>query len=374
MLRSLTLVAMVGGVAACGNIAATTGIAYNEGLADSYNSVLLMNVIRSAKRYPLYYSALGDFSADSSTDFEFDPDVDIPLGISADDEGIEVSISPSIGVSRDLNANATSLETEDFIAAMNTRISDDTLLFFTEGRNRGLLSLILMVLVDRMAVTQTEMQQTLSLATRTCQEKSHRLSIESRGICKNLLSFQQPSQCSKHVKSIQTGQFASFRNDPTNVCEFVNFKYFVEALRLGEPLIEKDDDTGLNFVLDPAGANITLFAKDKTGVILRSPHQTISYLGEIVRQTYLGLDDGLLTLAAPDGSSIPIFLLQEGSGLQEAAISARVDGERYWIPKQDLRVTSSHYSFMAMSILKDIISLNTSDSQLPAGGTRLIVE
>lgn len=372
-LKSLAVGVAFFGLGACGNTAATTGIKYNEGLAESYNSVLLMNIVRAAKRYPLYYSALGDYSADFGAEFDFDPDIEIPFGISADDEGIEVSVSPSVGVSSDVNANATSLETEDFIVSMNTRLSDQTLLFFTQGRNRGSLSLILMVLVNRMAVTQSEYRQTLSLAKETCQEKSGRLSIESQGICRDLESYQPPNKCPDHLTLLRNAPFASFKNDPTNICEFASFKYFVEALRVAEPQIVISDDTGLNFVLDPARSNVTLFSKDKTGIELRSPHETIGYLGEIVRQNFLGLDDGVLTLAAPDGSSAPIFLLNEGSS-REAAISAKVDGENYWIPKQDLKDASSHFSFMAMSIVKDVVSLNTSDSQLPASSTRVVIE
>jgi len=362
---------------ACTNLASTTGITYNEGLAESYNSVLLMNIIRSAKSYPLYYSALGDYSADYSTDFDIDPSVDIPLQFGAGaliDGDVDVSIGPSASTSRDYNANASSLETEEFIAAMNTRLPVKTLFFFTEGRNRNTLGLILMLLIDRVAITQNERHMTFSVAKSTCLTQGHKLSVVKRGMCKKLLNYRAPSNCERHSQILLSAAIVGVANDPSNICEFSSFKHIVTAIVIADPRIVLSEDGGINFVIDPIRTNLALFKKEKTGILLRSPHETIAYLGSIVKQSYLGLDDDLLTLAAPDGKEVPIIDVREGSGGSEAAVSARVDGETYWVEKQSLRKWESHYTLAAMSVVKDIISLNTSSSQLPASSTRLIVE
>jgi hypothetical protein len=66
-----TTLALIVGLAALGSGCAsheirTRGISYNEGTADFGNQQLLLNAVRASKRYPTYYSVIGELTAKES--------------------------------------------------------------------------------------------------------------------------------------------------------------------------------------------------------------------------------------------------------------------------------------------------------------------
>jgi hypothetical protein len=118
--------------AGCQNMIAESGRYYNDGLATSFNQLLLANVIRSAKGQPTYYSAIGDYSA--STSASSSPSISADFPISALNEGdVSVSLGPS--ASRDRNAKVSSLESKDFTQAMHTPINPSLAVFIFTGRD-----------------------------------------------------------------------------------------------------------------------------------------------------------------------------------------------------------------------------------------------
>ena len=98
-------------LAGCGNFVASTGVYYNSGMADASNSVLLTNIVRAAKGYPVYYSAIGDYSASRSVDASLGVNVDASSksgpGSALEVGDVGVNIGPSFNMDR--NANATNL-------------------------------------------------------------------------------------------------------------------------------------------------------------------------------------------------------------------------------------------------------------------------
>ena len=88
--------------ACAGNIVTDSGIYYNRGLEQSYNDLLLANVIRSAKGLPTYFSAVGDYSA--NTDFSISNDFSISGELG---ELFLSDLDLSTSTSRDLGRNAT---------------------------------------------------------------------------------------------------------------------------------------------------------------------------------------------------------------------------------------------------------------------------
>jgi hypothetical protein len=364
-------------LAACQNVATNAGVYYNDGLAESFNSVLLKNIIRAAKNYPMYYSALGDFSYDRSTEWQFAPTVSIPLNVGGGaviDGDIDIGLAPQPSFTGDRTANVSSLESENFTQAMHTRISGGTLLFFTHGRGRYHFNLLLMLLVDRLTLTLDQFYTIIRLADTSCRELSGKLSASYQGMCDNL-ARPQSATCAEHPQDVGTSGLVSFHNEPTNPCEFMKFKLFVEALTLTEPRVVVQTDGSASFVTGETASKtqVALFTETDTGIVLRSPHELISYLGRIVKQTFLGADDGLLTVTAENGKEVPIFVVEEGKDDGTAAVIARLDRQTYWIPQQSLRSVESHFSFAAMGVIKDIISLNTSADQLPVSPSRLVV-
>ena len=348
-------------------MATNAGVYYNDGLAESYNSVLLKNIIRAAKNYPLYHSALGDYSYDQSVNLDLSPSVDLS-------DGVDVSITPDASVSRDRNANVSSLETEQFTQAMNTWVSGKALVFYANGHGRYHLNLLLMLFVDELTVSRHSFDEVIDNADATCKHDLYKLSDAYQGMCRNFENVGTAEVCADHPSNLAASSgLVNFRNEPTNPCEFVQFRYFMEALVLTEPILASGDDGAVTATFGKQGSTVTIFKAKGTGILLRSPHEIIGYLGRIVKQTFLGADDGLLTITGPDGREAPIFVVKESGSDAEAAIKTKVDGKTYWIPSQSLRSVQSHFSFVALSVLKDIISLNTSTSQLPSSPSRFII-
>ena len=70
-------------------------------------------------------------------------------------------------------------------------------------------------------------------------------------------------------------------------------------------------------------------------------------------------------LANSDGQSVPLFILNRGSDHGRAIVEARIDGEAFWIGRQELGTPRRDYSGTVLAILKDFQALNTSQDQLP---------
>lgn len=74
-----TVVAGLCLLAACGNVVGRSNVYYNSGLAESNNSLILTNILRSAKGYATYYSASGDFSQSVSTSTSTSPSLGVEV-------------------------------------------------------------------------------------------------------------------------------------------------------------------------------------------------------------------------------------------------------------------------------------------------------
>ncbi len=349
-----------------------------DGLAASFNSLLLTNIVRAAKGYPTYYSAIGDFSELTSDQMGLGIGGDLPLTLTngplLSNLSLNANLSPS--VTRDRSANASSLETRDFAQAMHTPISPKLFLALTESRDRTHLNLTLALLLETVAITRAEYDQVIRSALDRCNAQFAALPSARQGICNNFSDVLNAA-CADDQGVPGVGKRASgiiqFYNDPTNPCEFDKFRTLVEAIVINNPHLEIDKDGASTVTLNSGLSSQSLFATKGTGFVLRSPHEVVSYLGEVVRSAYTGADGGLLRLSAPDGRSIPIFLVKSGGSAGRGAVAVRVDGEGYWIPRQELSAPETHYSYQALAIVKDIIALNTSESQLATSPTRIIL-
>lgn len=354
-------------LASCGNMVESGSVYYNAGLANSVNSILLKNIVRSAKDYPLYYSALGDFSYNLTREVSLDPSIEF-------DSDIDVSLGLSTDKTNDRSTTVSSLETADFTQAIHSDLSANTLVFFTAGHSHTHWNLLLMLTTDLLTVTRLEYEHTLHIAYESCLERESKVSKTVRALCLNVLHPTTISTCASHPIDTSNPVYITLRNEPSNPCEFVLFRNFVEAIVATDPNIAVQDDGTPKITLKSVNDSLVLFETDGTGIFLRSPHEIIHYLGKILRLTFQGEDEGLLTITSPSGERVPIILVEDGRRYTRVAVETQVDGTTYWIPEQSIRSPRSHYSFIVLGVLKNLISLNTSQSQLPSNPTRVIVK
>ncbi len=354
--------------AACQNMVASSGVYYNFGLADASNKLLLANIVRSAKGYPNYYSVVGDYSASSSASAS--PSVSIDFPIQAFEEAnLDASIGPS--VSSDRNANVSSLETQDFVRAMHTKISPNLMAFFIESRDAAHIHLVLTLLVRSTVITFKDYDDIILDALDLCSQRFDKLASAQRGICRNFEYALAEITCDPDVFTPKNAREPLVRllNDPTNRCAYSQFRAFSEALTLSGPRVRQDKNGGLELSFELAEERRPLFGKERTGVVLRSPAGILQYLGEIVRDSFSRDDPWTPSLTTRSGKSAPIFLVKSGSNAGKAAVSVKVDDREYWIQRQDLGAQENDFSYQSLTIIKDFQALNTAQDQLPDSPT-----
>ncbi|MCG8448962.1 MAG: hypothetical protein MI725_05210 [Pirellulales bacterium] len=350
----------------CQNMVASSGVYYNVGLAKASNNLLLANVIRAAKGYPNYYSLIGDYSGSTSSSVSpsFDAMVPIPrLGQSAN---LDVNVSGS--KSRDRNANVSSLETRKFTEAMHTQITPKLLAFLIESRDGVHIHLILTMLIKTSRLSLKNYKDIILGARRVCGQRFETLTSAEKGICQNFEAILSDVTCDFAREPSDLGDtFVTLRNDPTNRCAFSQFRMFVEAVMLNRGEFKVDDDGNLDFVFKPTtfAETRSVFDGEGAGVALRSPNGIIHYLGSIVRDQFRRDDAWTPALTTRDGRSVPIFQVRSGRAGRRAAVSAKVDGQKFWIRRQELAAKETDFSYRALTIVKDFQALNTGQEQLP---------
>jgi hypothetical protein len=355
-------------LAGCQNMVAESGLYYNDGLATSFNRLLLANVIRSAKGQPTYYSAIGDYSASTSTSSSPGFSADFP--INALNEG-DLSVNLAPNRSRDRNANVSSLESKDFTQAMHTPISPNLAVFIFTGRDGLHLDLATTLTIKRLALSAGEYEQLAVEAVKICNTKFTSLPSARRGICENFSTVLADAACGgDNLKPADA--IVELHNDPTNACEYAKFRLFAEAMAVIRPHLSIDKDGNTVFSLGIGSSTRRLFGTKGAGYVLRSPNEVIQYLGEIVRVRYEQGAAATPQLSSRNGKSVPIFVAESGPSAKRAADSVKVDGKVYALPDQRLGDEEKDYSYRSLSIVKDLLTLNTSDDQLPKSPTIIL--
>ncbi len=349
----------------CQNMVANSGIYYNVGLAEATNNLLLANVIRSAKGYPNYYSLIGDYSG--STSSSISPSVSGSLQVPRHGQPVSFDLGMSGSAGRDKNANVSSLETRDFTRAMHTLVTPQLLLFLVDSRDGAHLHLVLAMLVKTNRVKLKDYNAIVLGARDVCERRFATLSSAEKGICRNFEAVLSDVTCDfARERSASGDTIITLRNHPTNRCAFTQFRMFSEAVMLNGGTVEINKDGKLDVTFSRTGSGPRSLFKDQgTGITLRSPNGIVHYLGEIVRDQFRREGAWTPALTMRDGRNVPIFRVKRGFGGGRSAVSAEVDGESFWIPRQKLGARESDFSYRALTIVKDFQALNTGQDAIP---------
>lgn len=317
-------------LATCGNVVGRSNVYYNSGLADSKNSLLLTNILRSAKGYVTYYSASGDFSQSVSTSASPSLGVEVDSGI-----GMPTSQSVTgqlgIGPTSSNNANVSSLETSEFLASMYTPIKQRTLLALIAAQDFTQLNLVVMLTVDTIRIRSQEYTSVINGSAARCASELWKLPAMARSICTVEVNQVRQKVCPVELDGfgLSGSQYVDLRNDPTSMCHFEKFRRFVEALTVLGPLFlegsngQPPEISGIQIDVEISkGVTLHLFRAKGTGYRLRSANSTIRYLGEIVRRSYASGDANQYSLTTTDGGNGTILQVFEGQSTDKAAIVA----------------------------------------------------
>ncbi len=382
--------------ACAGNIVTDSGVYYNRGLEQSYNGLLLANVIRSAKGLPTYFSAVGDYSANADMSISNDFSISGELG-----ELLLSELDLSASTSRDFgrNANVSSLESETFVQAMLTPLSPKLFFLLAEGRSRQRLDLLSVLAVKWILIPEATVLRIRTSALQACSREAHTYSRELRAICAAYPQTVADAACAGPLRA-NSREKVLLRSDPTNPCSHVRFRHLMEAITILQPALLRNSAPGSITLIAQeqlhqektagnapataaaaksgtnkpasrpsrrdASSTTLIFGKD-SDYALRSPNEILQYLGSAVRAMHRHKSGP--RLIGPDGRKIPVFEVVTGPFGLGNAIEVKVDGERFGIRTHGLREDPQSFTLQSLAILKDIISINTSQNVLPKNPT-----
>lgn len=349
----------------CQNLVAESGTYYNAGLADSFNSLLLVNIVRASKGLPTYYSAIGDYSGGRTA--EAHPGISGSIGVNPSGPGtVGVSFGPV--QTRTRTANVTSLETKDFIQSMHTPLSPHALVFLGQGNGFPQGNLVIALIVESIALPVSEYAGVVNDAIASCGGDYVLLSEAERGICNNFATIHADAACAGPIGG--AAAMVVLRNDPTNPCAYARFRLFVEAATVERPRVALDKAGNIFVSLGQPPDVRRLFTAPGSGAVLRSPNAVIQYLGEIVRRRVEGRP--IPSLTGRSGRSIPIFIVESGGAASEDADAVtRYRGVTYALPLERGSDEAS-FSYRALAMVKDLLTLNTTSAQLPKNPAILV--
>ena len=383
--------------ACAGNIVTESGVYYNRGLESSYNDLLLANVIRSAKGLPTYFSAVGDYSANSDMSISNDFSISGELG-----ELFLSELDLSTSTSRDFgrNANVSSLESETFVQAMLTPLSPKLFFLLAEGRSRQRLDLLSVLAVKWILIPEATVVRIRKTALEACSREAHTYSRELRAVCTHYPQTVAEAACAGPLRA-DSQEKVLLRSDPTNHCSHVRFRHLMEAITILQPALLRNSAPGAITLIaqeqlhqektaastpavqtatakdgskksaakptrQDASSTTLIFGKD-SDYALRSPNEILQYLGSAIRSMHRHRSGP--RLIGPDGQKIPVFEVVTGPFGFGSAIDVTVDGERFGIRTHRLTEDPSSFTLQSLAILKDIISINTSQNVLPKNPT-----
>lgn len=383
--------------ACAGNIVTESGVYYNRGLESSYNDLLLANVIRSAKGLPTYFSAVGDYSANADMSISNDFSISGQLGeLFLSDLDLSASSSRDFG----RNANVSSLESETFVQAMLTPLSPKLFFLLAEGRSRQRLDLLSVLAVKWILIPEATVVRIRTSALEACSREANTYSRELRAVCSHYPQTVVEAACAGPLRA-GSQEKVLLRSDPTNHCSHVRFRHLMEAITILQPALLRNSAPGAITLIaqeqlhqektaastpaapaapakdgskkspakptrQDASSTTLIFGKD-SDYALRSPNEILQYLGSAVRSMHRHKSGP--RLIGPDGRKIPVFEVVTGPFGLGSAIDVTVDGERFGIRTHRLTEDPSSFTLQSLAILKDIISINTSQNVLPKNPT-----
>ena len=284
--------------------------------------------------------------------------------------------------------------------AMLTPLSPKLFFLLAEGRSRQRLDLLSVLAVKWILIPEATVVRIRTSALAACSREAHTYSRELRAVCSHYPQTVAEADCAGPL-SASSQEKVLLRSDPTNHCSHVRFRHLMEAITILQPALLRNSAPGSITLIaqeqlhqentaastpaapaetakdgskkssskptrQDASSTALIFGKD-SDYALRSPNEILQYLGGAVRAMHRQRSGP--RLIGPDGRKIPVFEVATGPFGFGAAIDVTVDGERFGIRAHRLAEDPDSFTLQSLAILKDIISINTSQNVLPKNPT-----
>jgi len=395
----------------------TRAVSYNEALADFGNKQILLNAVRASKRYPVYYSALGDLSANEMVDGKIGGAFPFSISNGRHIELPGFTLSPNLNIGSGIGSfNVGNLNTADFQKAIHSEISAA---FFKDFIKASWPKQLLYALMVKDIKISEDLDREIH---HQAFENCRKLDRQDIGL---LSSHEQRSlSLCNHIKSgiselnqicslpwPQQGRFgkASHFNSGTNYCSRLDYQIFVWQMRLlgarfvstkpktikkvlKETVVTKDRyDHGHSGYTKKELKHATISSVQlqlilgnrkfsiggKGALDLRSAHQMIQYLGQLVSAQLFAEQSFTPTIligGLRDYVSVPLFEVRSDPlGLISAAVRVEHEGRIYYIPKPDYGQRTEARSLQVLALINQVIAFQTNRKDLPTSQTLQLV-
>ena len=368
----------------------THGISYNQALADTHNKLILLNTVRAAYRYPMYFSDTGPLTTRATDeislglDYKFGPDA-------AQSHTLKPSFKYSGGATTMNFANLNRMEFTQ--KAIFEEVALNTLDFYVEnGWNRDLLFTLMisgfeadlknLIFVERIAYAYCRQGNISEYKKARCADFvddrriDYRGRFETRGDTITIGNGGNNFEIFQHLINM----FFILDGDINEISE--KPKRTNQRVERGKISYEYKRKTNREIVFRNA------FAKEKIGrrnigknlkIALRSPQAIIFYIGELARRQLNGKNPAEIPVGGPKMDTrgeyylekAPLVLVKSGSG-QNPAVRVQHAGQSFHVPEPDISSSKDHRTLQVFALINQLLTLATSESSVPKPSTVLV--
>jgi hypothetical protein len=341
---------------------ASTASDYNIVVEKAQNQMLLLNIVRASRRYPMYFTSFNALRGNMSYDFSTGS-ISIPFGSIGTGFNGAYTVAPNVRYSSNPNFDLTVLDAQEFTRGIMTPVAMCTIdYYWKSGWPKELLQHLF---IERIEIDKSEPLDNYPLD----KEKFKKFQKGLRELTCDVGSKEHESISIKTKqevgpKELIEAQKAGF--------EFISGKdgdenWYQLKLKQSEYIMEctnKDDSAKMATTKSKPG-------DEKIGrIYLRSPEAILYYLGELVRAETEG-DFVPKVKVCKLEKEVPLFLIHKSTGTDsDAVVSVDFEGFKYSIPRDPLFADrcSADRTMQVLSLISQLIGQQKKIEQVPVTG------
>ncbi len=392
-------------------------VSYNGALSEFGNSQILLNAVRAAKRYPIYYSAIGELTADESLNGHLDSSFPFLVGTGRHITLPSFTLGSRTNVSSGIqNFKVGNLNNQEFQKRMFDEVSLELFRSFLD--NGWPQELLFTLMIQQIKVPGPLDMMVQDQASRRCAQLNNEqmnseyeltpLHKRRLSLCKIVAETEKYAK----VRQCEIEGFGSvYFNKANRPCSYMRFQNFYRRLRLlgggvfktimtkGTKVVSEKVTTygrhkKVETKLEPTKSVKTFLSLKLTGTTgaswilkkgeddskgntatfeLRSAHKMIQYLGEVI-SAQLFIDNSFVPMLAIGRPTkyvrVPLLKIRTGPlGAVTGTVRVRHEGRTYYIPRPDYGSETEARSLQAIAVINQVIAHQTSSDSLPKSQT-----
>jgi hypothetical protein len=317
--------------------------AYNQAIAESNNTQILLNAVRASQRAPMSFVGFGDVAATpnwsgaAAGTFNFDP-----LGLTT------YNVNPSVSVNGGFSSfTMNNLNNSAFVHELQLPIGKAVVSHFVDLKFPE--ELIQLIFVQEYTLPTRQRQKIAAEVAARCASDQQPRTLQ---FCERLRLDRAAFETAGCSDFPETGRMVTVLNSGRDRCAMTTFQTFERQLRLLKLQLPFTPRTG-------------------QGILY--------YLGELIAaQNYSAYPFvPELFISAPNGErrTVPLFEVRRGVPARGGAtVAVSYNGDDFYVPKPDFGAIDEARSLQVLDLVSQIITAATSKDALPKTSTVTLVQ